>query len=601
MVIYNAPVKDYEFLFNEVFDVIPIIQKLGYEEMDSDFLTMLMEGWADHTTNVWLPINQLGDKLGISYEDGSVKSPKEFKDAYHKAAQSGWLSTSCKEEHGGMGVPIFFESVTWAEFGTATNMALSVLPALSTGVYEVLTEHGNRHLVDYFAPELGKGAWSGTMCLTEPHAGTDLGIISTNAIPREDGSYAISGTKIFITYGEHDITENIIHLVLAKTPNAPEGTKGISLFLVPKYLPSDWKSGSLEGLSSNLGKEVNGISCSGSEEKMGLHASPTCVINFEDSIGWRIGELHDGMPLMFKMMNRERVATGMMGIGLAEIAYQNALSWAKDRRQGRDLNGIKDPNHRADNILVHPDVRRMLLEAKVNTEGCRALAAWTGILLDQVKSENKKESEKAQALLDLFTPIVKAHFTDLGCETVSTCMQVMGGAGYCTEYGVEQFYRDVRISKIWEGTNGIQALDLAGRKITQNMGKNLRYLLWPLTEFIEENREISEMEEFNKPLYQGVKGLQQLTLLMISQGQANPHFLAAGATDYCRYFGNVLLAFMWAKISKISLQKSGIPFYDAKIASSRFFFDRIFPETLALGAKIQSGHKSMMNYPEEMF
>ena len=600
MVEWDPPVREYDFLFNEVFDAMGSIEGLGFEDFDSDFLAMLVDGWATHAKEVWLPINELGDKEGLNFQDGKITMPQEFKDAYKRGIDEGWLGTACKPEHGGMGVPTFFQTVPWAEFGTSSCMALSVLPALTIGVYDVLDSHGRQDLIDYFASNLATGEWAGTMCLTEPHAGTDLGIINTRAEPQSDGTYKISGTKIFITYGEHDMSDNIIHLVLAKVPGGPEGTKGISLFLVPKYMPSEWE-GDLEGISNDLKSDHNGVTCSGAEEKMGLHASPTCVMNFDDSTGWLVGPLHGGMPLMFEMMNRERVATGMMGLGLAEIAYQNALAWSLDRRQGRDLKGIRDPNETADNILVHPDVRRMLLEAKVNNEGCRALAAWTGILLDQMHSDDPSVSEPATALVALFTPIIKAHFTDLACETASTCMQVMGGAGYCSEYGVEQFYRDVRISKIWEGTNGIQALDLAGRKITQDFGKNLRHLMWPLSEFIEENRADPEMAEFNKPLHQGARGLQQITLLMIAEGMANPHFLAAGATDYCRYFGNVLLAYMWARMAKVCLQKKGEPFYDAKLASARFFFKRIYPETISLAAKIQSGPKALMDYPVEMF
>mgnify|MGYP003311384876 FL=1 len=342
MVEYNAPKRDYEFLINEVLDAIPIVQNLGYSEFDREFLSMLTDGWAEHAKEVWLPVNQLGDRDGLEFNDGMIIMPQKFKNAYKESVDAGWLSTSCKPEHGGMGVPIFFQTVIWAEFGTSANMALSVLPALSVGVYEVLAEHGEKELVDYFATNMASGKWSGTMCLTEPHAGTDLGMISTKAVPQKDGTYLVTGTKIFITYGEHDMTENIVHLVLAKTPDAPEGTRGISLFLVPKYMPSEWKSEGLAGLSENLESQHNGITCSGSEEKMGVHASPTCVMNFDESIGWRVGDLYNGMPLMFEMMNRERLATGMMGIGLAEIAYQNALSWSKNRRQGRDIRVCKN-------------------------------------------------------------------------------------------------------------------------------------------------------------------------------------------------------------------------------------------------------------------
>ena len=599
MVVYKAPYDEYEFLFHEVFDVLDLAKRLGHEDLDRDFIRMVMEGWGNYCTEVLLPLNEVGDREGLVFQSGEVTMPSGFVDAWKEGVEAGWFATTCRPEHGGMALPQFVRNGV-DEIAISANMSLSVVPALGLGVYELVTNHGVQELIDHYGEYLANGHWCGTMCLTEPHAGTDLGIIRTKAVPQDDGSYRVTGTKIFITAGEHDLSENIVHMVLAKTPGAPEGTKGISLFIVPKLLPKDWKSGSVEGLSRELSDVRNGVTCSGIEEKMGLHASPTCVLNFDDSVGWLVGELNSGMSLMFEMMNRERLATGMMGLGLGEIAYQNALAWARERRQGRDLKGIRDPSQAADNILVHPDVRRMLLTAKVNNEGCRALGVWVGTLLDQLHSDEDETRERAEALIALLTPVVKAHFTDLGCETTSTCMQVMGGAGYCSEYGVEQFYRDVRISKIWEGTNGIQALDLAGRKITQDLGRNLRYLMWPLAEFIEENRDIPEMAEFNKPLHKGVRGLQQLTLLMISQGMGNPHFLAAGATDYCRYFGNIMLAYMWARMARVCLEHPDSDFHQAKLASARVFFSRIYPETISLGANIQAGHKDLMNYPEAM-
>ena len=599
MVVYKAPYDEYEFLFHEVFDVLDLAKRLGHEDLDRDFIRMVMEGWGNYCTEVLLPLNEVGDREGLVFESGEVTMPSGFVDAWKEGVEAGWFATTCRPEHGGMALPQFVRNGV-DEIAISANMSLSVVPALGLGVYELVTNHGVQELIDHYGEYLANGHWCGTMCLTEPHAGTDLGIIRTKAVPQDDGSYRVTGTKIFITAGEHDLSENIVHMVLAKTPGAPEGTKGISLFIVPKLLPKDWNSGSVEGLSRELSDARNGVTCSGIEEKMGLHASPTCVLNFDDSVGWLVGELNSGMSLMFEMMNRERLATGMMGLGLGEIAYQNALAWARERRQGRDLKGIRDPSQAADNILVHPDVRRMLLTAKVNNEGCRALGVWVGTLLDQLHSDEDETRERAEALIALLTPVVKAHFTDLGCETTSTCMQVMGGAGYCSEYGVEQFYRDVRISKIWEGTNGIQALDLAGRKITQDLGRNLRYLMWPLAEFIEENRDIPEMAEFNKPLHKGVRGLQQLTLLMISQGMGNPHFLAAGATDYCRYFGNIMLAYMWARMARVCLEHPDSDFHQAKLASARVFFSRIYPETISLGANIQAGHKDLMNYPEAM-
>ena len=337
---------------------------------------------------------------------------------------------------------------------------------------------------------------------------------------------------------------------------------------------------------------------------MGLHGSPTCVLNFDDSIGWMVGEANTGMRLMFEMMNRERLATGMMGIGLGEVAYQNALDWCVERRQGRDLKGIRDLKEKADSILVHPDVRRMLLKMKANNEGCRALATWAGTQLDIMRRGDDESKIHATALVALLTPIIKAIGTDIGCETCSLGIQVMGGAGYCTEYGVEQFYRDARIAPIWEGTNGIQALDLAGRKITQDFGKNFRSLMWPLLEFIEENRDDADMAKYTKPLYQSVRGLQQLTLLMIAEGMGDPHFLAAGATDYCTYFGNTLLAYMWARMARVCKDAKAAgsedTFYDAKLLLADVFFAEILPDNVGLAAKVQAGHKHLMQFPEAM-
>jgi len=589
MVRYDAPLRDYNFLFHEVFGVTETAERLGYEGWDRDMIDMMMEEWAETLRTSWLPVNMVGDKIGCTYENGQVTMPPGFKEAWDVTVEGGWFAASAKAEHGGMDCPLFFRNAM-DEFAISVNMALSVVGALGLGVYELLVGHGEQQLIDTYAAKVVSGEWCGTMCLTEPHAGTDLGMIRTKAVPLDDGSYKLTGTKMFITAGEHDLSDNIVHMVLAKLPDAPEGSRGISLFLVPKYLPDD--------------DNVNGVSCSGIEEKMGLHGSPTCVLNFDESVGWLIGEANTGMSLMFEMMNRERLATGMMGIGLGEVAYQNSLDWCVERRQGRDLKGVKDLHEKADTILVHPDVRRMLLRMKANNEGTRALGTWIGTLLDEMHRGDEESKTHATALIALLTPIIKALATDLGCETCSLAIQVMGGAGYCTEYGVEQFYRDVRIAPIWEGTNGIQALDLAGRKITQDFGKNLRSLMWPLVEFIEENRDDPAMAKYTKPLHQSVRGLQQLTLLMIAEGMGNPHFLAAGATDYCTYFGNTMLAYMWAKMARVCLDAKEAgkddPFYDAKLKLADVFFAEILPENVGLGAKIQAGHKHLMEYPEAM-
>lgn len=601
MVNYEPPLRDYQFLFHELFNASDSAGQLGFDDMDADFIDMMLSEWADFVTSVWLPVNQQGDEEGCTFSNGEVTTPVGFREAWSETVESGWLAAVCDPRHGGMGQPLFFRNAM-DELAVSTNMALSAIGALSLGVYDLIADHATKELQDLYAERVASGEWCGTMCLTEPHAGTDLGIIHSKAEDIGDGSYRLTGIKIFITGGEHDLSENIIHMVLARLPDAPEGTKGISLFLVPKYLPTDYTEGSVSGCSEEFSSTVNGVTCASIEKKMGLHGQPTCVLNFENSVGWLVGEKNTGMELMFEMMNRERLATGMMGLGLGEIAYQNALEWCMERRQGRDLRGVVDMHDEADNILVHPDVRRMLLTSKVNNEGSRALGVWIGILLDERKRGSGEQKEMAEALVSVLTPVAKAHMTDLGCETCSNAIQVMGGAGYIRESAVEQFYRDVRIAPIWEGTNGIQALDLVGRKIARNLGGNLRHLMWPMLTFIEENRDIEGMAEFTKPLYKGVRGLQQMTLVLLAEGMANPHYLAAGASDYARYFANVVLGYLWAQMAKISLEMEGEdPFYAGKLASARIFFSRIFPETAGLAAKVLSGHKSLMDYPLEQF
>ena len=590
MVDYKAPLEDYRFLMHELFDCGQMTQSIGHPELDSEFLDMMLEEWSTFIEEVWLPTNRLGDEVGLEFSNGDVKLAPELIDAWKQTIDSGWMAAPCSEEWGGQELPLFFRTAC-DEVAIAGNMALAVIGALNLGVYDLIHSHGAQHLQEEYLGKLSTGEWCGTMALTEPHCGTDLGILKTKAESREDGSWSLSGTKIFITGGEHNLSENIVHMVLARLPGAPEGIKGVSLFCAPKFLPDG---------NGGLG-ERNGVTCVSIEKKMGLHSSPTCVLNFDDATGWLVGEPHKGMSLMFEMMNRERLSTGMMGLGLGEAAYQNALAWAKERRQGRDLRGPKDLKEDADNILRHPDVRRMLLRSKVNMEGMRAMGLYVGMQLDLSENGEGEEKEQAKRLVALLTPIVKAHFSDVGAETTDECIQVLGGAGYIRESGVEQYFRDVRIARIWEGTNGIQALDLVGRKLPMHMARGMRDLLWPILEFIEEHRDNPDMAPFTKPLYQGVRGLQQLTLLLMSEGMANPYFLAAGATEYTRYFGNVVLAWMWAKIALVCLPKQDeSPFHAAKIASAKVFFERIYPETISLAAKVQAGHRSLMEYPMEM-
>jgi len=471
-------------------------------------------------------------------------------------------------------------------------------PGLSHGAYNALETYADEEMKAKYLPKLVDGTWSGTMCLTEPHCGTDLGLIRTKAVPADDGSYKITGTKIFISAGEHDLTENILHLVLAKLPDAPGGTKGISLFLVPKFMPKEGPDGLEPG-------PRNGARCGSIEKKMGIKASSTCVMNFEEATGWLVGAPHGGMKAMFAMMNAARLGVGMQGLGLAEVAYQNGAAYAKERLQGRSLKGAKYPEQAADPLVVHPDIRRMLLRARALTEGARALAIHTSMQIDKsLKHPDAAARKEADDYVALMTPIIKALFTDHGSEAANLAVQIHGGHGYIHEYGIEQFVRDARITQIYEGANGIQALDLVGRKMGQGGGRLLRRFFHPMQDFLNENMADPAMAEFTKPLIKAFANLQQLTLHMAQKGLADPEEVGAAATEYLRFFGLVAIGWMWARMAQAALARvdgDETGFYRNKLAVARFYMSRVLPETASLGLSIMAGKKSMMELEDAAF
>ncbi len=595
---YKAPLDDIRFVLNEVFDYSGTIASLpGYEEATTDLVDAVLEEAAKLCENELQPLNLSGDEEGCTYENGVVRTPKGFKEAYDTFIQNGWTGLSCDPEFGGQGLPKVVDFVV-QEMICSANMAFGMYPGLSHGAYNALELWADDEMKATYLPKLVDGTWSGTMCLTEPHCGTDLGLIRSKAVPNGDGSFAITGTKIFISAGEHDLTENILHLVLAKLPDAPPGTKGISLFLVPKFLPKDGPNGLEAGAR-------NGIRCGSIEHKMGIKASSTCVMNLEDATGWLVGQEHGGMKAMFSMMNAARLGVGMQGLGLAEVAYQNAADYAKERLQGRSLKGAKYPDQAADPIIVHPDVRRMLLKMRSITEGARALAYWTGMQIDYyTKSEDEAVRAEADDFVALMTPIVKSLFTDHGFDAANLAVQVHGGHGYIHEYGVEQFVRDARITQIYEGANGIQALDLIGRKLPTGGGRLLRRFFHPMQAFLEENMADPAMGEYTKPLMKAFANLQQLTLHIAQKGMADPEEAGAAASEYLRFFGLVALGWMWARMAKAALAKvegDETGFYRAKLATARFYMTRVLPETATLGLSIMAGKKPLMELEDAMF
>jgi len=592
MPVYTPPMDDIRFVMHELLEAGTLGDLPGYEDFSLELADQILEEGGKICEEVLFPLNQSGDQEGCAYDDGEVTTPKGFKDAYGTFAEGGWCGLSGDPAYGGMGMPVLANTIM-QEMICSANMSFGMYPGLSQGAYEALHHFGSDRQKEIYLPKLIEGVWSGTMNLTEPHCGTDLGLIKTKA-DNDGENYKITGTKIFISAGEHDMTENIVHLVLARLPGAPEGVKGISLFVVPKYLVNE---------DGSIGAR-NGVKCGSIEHKMGIHANSTCVMNFDDAYGELVGEPHKGLKAMFVMMNAARLGVGMQGLGICEIAYQNALAYAKDRLQMRSLTGTKAPDKPADPIIVHPDVRRMLLRSKAITEGGRALAYWTGMNLDiSQKHADEAKRKEADDLVALLTPIVKGYLTDMGSAVSNECLQVYGGHGYIAEWGMEQYVRDARIAEIYEGTNGIQALDLVGRKMSVGFGRLLRRFFHPVQQFIEDNQANSEMGEFIFPLAKSFAKLQQATAMIAQKGMKNPDEAGAASTDYMRQFALVALAFMWARMAKISLEKlesgdgiHGKDFYEAKLKTARFYMQRVLPEADGRFKMVLAGADTLMDH-----
>ncbi|TWA74712.1 alkylation response protein AidB-like acyl-CoA dehydrogenase [Azospirillum brasilense] len=596
MPIYKAPLEDVRFVLDEIVGAGKLAELPGYEDATPDLIAQVLEEGAKLCEEVLFPLNQSGDGEGCTFENGVVRTPTGFKEAYATYIEAGWQGLSCDPAYGGQGLPKLVNTML-EEFICSANLSFGMYPGLSLGAYNALSTYGSDPLKQRFLGRLVDGTWAGTMCLTEPHCGTDLGLIRTKAIPQEDGSHAITGTKIFISAGEHDLTENILHLVLARLPDAPAGTRGISLFLVPKFLPND---------DGGVGPR-NGVACGSIEHKMGIKASATCVMNFEDATGWLVGEPHKGMRAMFVMMNAARLAVGIQGLGVAEVSYQNAVAYARERLQGRSLKGTAHPDKPADPIIVHPDVRRNLLTARAYTEGARALGALVGYKLDVAeKHADEKTRKEADEFVQLMTPIVKALFTDIGFESANIAVQVHGGHGFIWETGVEQYVRDARICQIYEGTNGIQALDLVGRKLPQDMGRLLRRFFHPVGAEIEADMEDEELAEFVLPLAKAFAKLQQATAIIAQKGLKDPEEAGAAATDYLRLFGLVALGWMWLRMVKAARAKlaaggGNTAFLEAKIRTARFYTAKLLPQTNALFITIMAGSRTLMEMEEAAF
>ncbi|MGD8218930.1 acyl-CoA dehydrogenase C-terminal domain-containing protein [Pseudomonas thivervalensis] len=581
---YKAPLRDMRFVLNEVFEVAKLWAQLPVlaDTVDAETVEAILEEAGKVTSKSIAPLSRSADEEGCHWADGAVTTPAGFPQAYKTYAEGGWVGVGGDPAYGGMGMPKAV-SAQVEEMVNSASLSFGLYPMLTAGACLSINAHASEELKAAYLPNMYAGIWAGSMCLTEPHAGTDLGIIRTKAEPQADGSYKVSGTKIFITGGEHDLTENIIHLVLAKLPDAPAGPKGISLFLVPKFMVN---------ADGSLGAR-NAANCGSIEHKMGIQASATCVMNFDDAVGYLVGEPNKGLAAMFTMMNYERLGVGIQGLATGERSYQNAVEYARDRLQSRSPTGAQNKDKVADPIIVHPDVRRMLLTMKASNEGGRAFSTYVAMQLDTAKfSEDPVTRKRAEDLVALLTPVAKAFLTDLGLETTVHGQQVFGGHGYIREWGQEQLVRDVRITQIYEGTNGIQALDLVGRKIVGSGGAFYRLFADEIRHFTATAS--GDLEEFIKPLNSAVDTLDELTDWLLDRAKSNPNEIGAASVEYLQAFGYTAYAYMWALMARAALGKENQDdFYASKLGTARFYFARLLPRIHSLSASVRAGSESL--------
>ncbi|MFZ0669449.1 MAG: acyl-CoA dehydrogenase C-terminal domain-containing protein [Pseudolabrys sp.] len=597
MPIYKAPVDDALFLLNDVFHLDHYGNLPGFSDASPDVVDAVLREAAKFSEEVLTPLNRVGDKEGCKWAaDGSVSTPTGFKDAYKQIVEGGWIGISVPAEFRGQGLPAALTEIV-NEFFCSANMAFAMYPGLTQGAIAALLMHASGELKTKFLPKMVEGVWTGTMNLTEPHCGTDLGLLRSKATKQADGSYKISGTKIFISAGEHDLSENIIHLVLARIEGAPAGTKGITLFLVPKFLVND---------DGSLGAR-NAVSCGSIEEKMGIHGNSTCVMNYDGATGWLIGEENRGLNAMFTMMNEARLGVGVQGLALSEVAYQNAVAYAKERLQGRSISGAKYPDKAADPIIVHPDVRRILMSIRAFNEAARALVMWTALKSDIAhRSEDEKERKSADDHMGLLTPVIKGVLTDSGFANAVLAQQVFGGHGYIAEHGMEQFVRDARIAQIYEGANGIQALDLVGRKLGKDGGRAILAFFNEVQTYLKERVNNDAMNVYLKPLGQSLGHLQQASMWFMQNAMAKPDNAGAGSYDYMHLFGLVALGYMWCRIAEAALAKlpkanGSAARLNAKLVTARFFMERMLPGTATRLARIKAGAGSTMELADDAF